>query len=183
MYSFPIHEAAIADIDNVAAYTRTTHRSETGPNGWQHSFDYEYRDGRRVKLEGTFYDAVVFPASPGFQMLSFLRPIEGDPGTFDIEPAVHREPIIGWEIHSDEGYANVAPITTRGYCDQRYNCYFNAVRFPDGVVEWRDPWGEAYLRVEKAHGEQPGCIQSKDEAAWISKIREVWAAQIVDEWN
>ena len=77
MYSGAIHEAAIADMDNVSAYTHTTRRSKKRPNGWEHSCVYEYRDGRSVTLEERFHDLVIFPASPGFQMLSFFRPAEG----------------------------------------------------------------------------------------------------------
>ena len=54
MYSHAIHEAAIADIDTVLAYTHTTRRRGLGPYDWQHSCEYEYRDGTSVTLTGRF---------------------------------------------------------------------------------------------------------------------------------
>ena len=75
----------------------------------------------------------------------------------------------------------VEPITTSGYdytiLGERY---FKAIRLPDGAVEWHEPVGSTVSGILVIDAEYSP-FRLKDELDWVSKIREVWSAQLIDE--
>ena len=171
-----IHEAAFADLAHLKERTSRSYRiadvkSEKGkpdPNrGWTHETIYTFTNGETVTLNGRFAGQLIFPASPGYELLQFVQPEKSDPKTYDIKSLIVRKSIIGWLIESDFHHEWCVPITSEGPDTTSGQHLFKAMALPDGRIEWRSrtPSGEK-LGIEK------------DLQKWIGQVRRHWEVQL-----
>ncbi|HEV7253600.1 MAG TPA: hypothetical protein VGN97_10960 [Mesorhizobium sp.] len=167
-----IHEAIVADLSNVAEHTRRTFRSDLSApadaKSWNHEIRYTFADGSAVTLNATSSDATVFPASAGFEILSFNPKPGTTPERQAIRTGFQREPVIAWIIHFDHGVIveAVGPEESGTYG----TATFRAIRFPSGQIQWKGPYTQADVEPFLA-----------SEEAWIDHVLKVWAAQHAEE--
>jgi hypothetical protein len=173
-----IHQAVTADTSRLISFERSSTRSGTD---WDHRLRYEFDDGAKVEMSSRFNDSIVFPASPGFELLTIERLETPDR---DLDQLVHIEPVLAWTLEYDHGQSWVTPVTTSGYDSSSWTRTFKAVRLPDGKVQWHAPFDQAACSVideEFGQGHRDAPIMIGDPAAWVSLVRRVWDRQIEDE--
>ena len=171
-----IHEAAMVDLARLKERSSRSYRvadvktekGEPDPNkGWTHEIRYTFADGETITLNGKSCSDIIFPATPGYELLVFKRPNKDDPKTYDIKNNIVRETIIGWKIKWDRHDELCVPITTASPDYTSGDHLFKAVALPDGRIEWRSrPPSGAKLAL------------AKDLDEWIAQARSLWAGQV-----
>lgn len=169
-----IYQAAFADLSRLTEYTARSHRDKTADDdGWTHEQTWRFVDGERVTLNGESYDDLIFPASAGYDVLTFEVPNDGDPATFDVGEHVHRHPVIGWRLTLDD----LDGITTAGRdeigCSKTVFGWIKGFALPDGHVVW-----QGRFAPDKPDPRYGKICASFDE--WIGLVREAWAELIED---
>ncbi len=177
-----IHEAVSADTDRLISFERSSVRSG---NDWDHKLRYEFDDGAKVELTSRFNDSIVFPAGPGFELLTIERIADRPATDFDLTQHVCVEPVLAWTLEYDHGQSWVTPITIASFESASWTWAFKAVRLPDGKVQWHAPFDRAACSViEEQFGSdrhRDGPVLLADATAWLSLVGRVWDAQLEDE--
>lgn len=154
-----VHRAAREDLERLSEQRQRSYRMESAEDpkncGWMHETTYEFKDGETVTLEAHAVNCIVFPASPGFEHVTFERWHDAEPETFNIAANLRRAPIIGWEIR-DNSEGIPEPISTDSD-NYQAGCY-NAIVLPDGHIEGRLPAWKAYESID----------------GWIESVRADW---------